>query len=31
MGAGGALMSPVKVNVGGAIVFVVDVERFERV
>lgn len=31
MGAGGALMNPVKVNVGGAIIFVVDVERFERV
>lgn len=31
MGAGAAIMNPVKVNVGGAIVFVVDVEKFERV
>jgi uncharacterized protein YaaQ len=29
-GAGG-ILSPVKVNVGGAIVFVVDVEKFVRV
>jgi len=27
----GALMSPVKVSVGGAIIFVVDVEKYERV
>jgi len=31
LGAGGMLMNPVKVTVGGAIIFVVDVERFERV
>ena len=31
LGAGGGMMSPVKVTVGGAIVFVVDVEKFERV
>ena len=31
LGAGGMLMNPVKVTLGGAIVFVVDVERFERV
>lgn len=30
VGTGGMLMNPVKVSVGGAIVFVVDVERFER-
>lgn len=30
LGAGGMLMNPVKVTVGGAIIFVVDVERFER-
>lgn len=27
----GAVMSPVKVTVGGAIIFVVDVEKYERV
>lgn len=31
LGAGGMLLNPVKVNVGGAIMFVVDVERVERV
>lgn len=31
LGAGGMLMNPVKVSLGGAIMFVVDVERFERV
>jgi len=31
LGAGAMLMNPVKVTVGGAIIFVVDVERFERV
>lgn len=31
LGTGGMLMNPVKVNVGGAIIFVVDVEKFERV
>ena len=31
LGAGGGMMTPVKVNVGGAIIFVVDVEKFERV
>ena len=31
LGAGGMLMNPIKVSVGGAIIFVVDVERFERV
>jgi uncharacterized protein YaaQ len=31
VGTGGMLMNPIKVSVGGAIVFVVDVERFERV
>ena len=31
LGTGGIMMNPVKVKVGGAIVFVVDVERFERV
>jgi len=31
LAGGGILMSPVKVKVGGAIIFVVDVERFERV
>ena len=31
IGAGGMLMNPVKVTVGGAIIFVVNVERFERV
>ena len=31
LGAGGGMMNPVKVSVGGAIVFVVDVEKFERV
>lgn len=31
MAAGGGAMSPVKVNAGGAVVFVVNVERFERV
>ncbi len=28
---GGVIMNPIKVTVGGAIIFVVDVERFERV
>ena len=31
MGGGGMLMSPVKVRVGGATIFVVNVERFESV
>ena len=31
LGAGGGMMNPVKVTVGGAVVFVVDVEKFERV
>ncbi len=31
LGAGGMLLNPVKVSVGGAIMFVVDVERVERV
>ena len=31
LGAGGGMMNPVKVTVGGAIIFVVDVEKFERV
>jgi len=31
MGADGALATPIKVEVGGAIVFVVNVEKFERV
>jgi uncharacterized protein YaaQ len=31
LGAGGMMLNPIKVNVGGAIMFVVDVERFERV
>lgn len=31
MGTGGILMSPIKVKVGGATIFVVDVERFESV
>ncbi len=31
VGTGGMLMNPIKVSVGGAIVFVVNVERFERV
>lgn len=31
LGAGGVMLNPIKVNVGGAIMFVVDVERFERV
>jgi len=31
VGAGGMLMNPIKVSVGGAIVFVVNVEHFERV
>lgn len=30
LAAGGMLMNPVKVTVGGAIIFVVNVERFER-
>ena len=30
VGTGGMLMNPVKVSVGGAIVFVVDVAQFER-
>ncbi|MCE5198127.1 MAG: cyclic-di-AMP receptor [Armatimonadota bacterium] len=31
LSAGGAIVNPVKVTVGGAIVFVVDVEQFIRV
>lgn len=31
LGATALMMNPIKINVGGAIVFVVDVERFERV
>ena len=31
LGAGGGMKNPVKVTVGGAIIFVVDVEKFERV
>lgn len=31
MAAGGMLLNPVKVKVGGAIMFVLDVERVERV
>ena len=31
VGTGGMLMNPIKVSVGAAILFVVDVERFERV
>ena len=31
LGAGGMLLTPIKVQVGGAVMFVVDVERFERV
>ncbi len=31
MGAAGGMMSPIKVSVGGAIIFVVNVEKFERV
>lgn len=31
LGSTALMMNPIKVNVGGAIVFVVDVERFERV
>lgn len=31
MAPAGAVMSPVKVCVGGAIIFVVDVEKYERV
>lgn len=31
MGAAGMVMNPIKVRVGGAIIFVVDVEKFERV
>ena len=31
LGAGAMVMNPVKVTVGGAIIFVVDVERFVRV
>lgn len=31
LGTGAMLMNPIKVRVGGAIIFVVDVERFERV
>jgi uncharacterized protein YaaQ len=27
----GAVISPIKVTVGGAIIFVVDVEKYERV
>ncbi len=29
-GMGAPMMNPVKVNVGGAVVFVIDVERFEK-
>jgi len=31
LGAGGIIMNPIKVRVGGAVMFVVDVERVERV
>lgn len=31
MGGSGMTMIPLKINVGGAIIFVVDVEKFERV
>lgn len=31
MGAGGMLANPVRIKVGGAVIFVVDVERFESV
>ena len=31
LSAGGGMMNPVKVSVGGAIIFVVNVEQFERV
>lgn len=31
LGATGVMMNPVKVKVGGAIIFVVDVEKFVRV
>lgn len=31
MGPGNAVINPVKVSVGGAIIFVVDVEKYERV
>ncbi|MCL5105182.1 MAG: cyclic-di-AMP receptor [Armatimonadetes bacterium] len=31
LGAGAVVMNPIKVCVGGAIIFVVDVEKFERV
>jgi uncharacterized protein YaaQ len=30
MPAGGFIPNPVKVTVGGAVIFIVDVERFER-
>lgn len=31
LSAGGGMMNPIKVSVGGAIIFVVNVEQFERV
>lgn len=31
LGTTAMMMNPIKVNVGGAIIFMVDVERFERV
>ena len=31
IGQAGAMLDPVKINVGGAIIFVVDVEKYERV
>lgn len=31
LGQGAMMMNPIKINVGGAIIFTVDVERFERV
>lgn len=31
LGAGGMMLNPIKVNVGGALMFVMDVERVERV
>lgn len=30
LGAGGILLNPVRVKIGGATIFVMDVERFER-
>ncbi|MGQ9579454.1 MAG: cyclic-di-AMP receptor [Armatimonadota bacterium] len=31
LAAGGMVMTPIKVTVGGAIIFVVDVERYQRI